>query len=232
MGPNYMQARHGVALGQSRDALAASHDASIAPTAKRSPPLRTRRRRNPSVRGDRGNGGRTRAPGSGTRAGQVDGAESRRAQQEPPHGRGQLKRMGGNQDLVGFDPRTELSATSIALHLPGLFSGLLPPFGEFFDVMLTHYHIHALHLDPRSVLLLSSFAFMCEAFLGILPSMALPRHFLSLQLTAPDPRSGCVSLQAADTTAGECIDMEINHFAEGFTRQWVFVDAEQYNPCC
>ncbi|KAE8776796.1 hypothetical protein D1007_50529 [Hordeum vulgare] len=28
----------------------------------------------------------------------------------------------------------------------------------------------------------------------------------------------------------ECIDMEIGHFAEGFTQQWVFVDAGKYIP--
>ncbi|KAE8803454.1 hypothetical protein D1007_20682 [Hordeum vulgare] len=82
--------------------------------------------------------------------------------------------------------------------------------------MLTHYQIHVLHLDLGFVLLLSSFAFLREAFLGVPPSVVLFRHFLSLQLTAPDQRSRCVSLQVADAMVGECIDMEIHHFAEGF----------------
>ncbi|KAE8781180.1 hypothetical protein D1007_45578 [Hordeum vulgare] len=46
-------------------------------------------------------------------------------------------------------PPVELTMTSIALHLPGLLSGLLPPFTKFFKAMLTHYQIHALHLELR-----------------------------------------------------------------------------------
>ncbi|KAI5021708.1 hypothetical protein ZWY2020_058438 [Hordeum vulgare] len=88
--------------------------------------------------------------------------------------------------LPASAPLAELSATSVALHLPALFSVLLPSFSEFFNDVLTHYHIHALHLDLRSILLLLSFAVLCEAFLGIPPSMALLRHFFSLQQTVPD----------------------------------------------
>ncbi|KAE8774506.1 erythrocyte binding protein-like [Hordeum vulgare] len=77
--------------------------------------------------------------------------------------------MGANQDLTGFDPIAELAATSVSLHLPALFSDLLPPFLEFFNAVLTHYQIHAMHLDSRSVVVLSSFAFLCKAFLGVPP---------------------------------------------------------------
>ncbi|KAE8812627.1 hypothetical protein D1007_10326 [Hordeum vulgare] len=127
-------------------------------------------------------------------------------------------------------PLAELSATSVALHLPVLFSDPLPPFLEFFNTVLAHYQIHVLHLDLRSTLPLSSFTFRCEKFLSIPPSVALLPHFFSLHMTTPDHRSGCASLQADDATTGECIDMEIDHFGEGFTRQWVVVDAGRYNP--
>ncbi|KAE8767276.1 hypothetical protein D1007_44038 [Hordeum vulgare] len=109
-----------------------------------------------------------------------------------------------------------MSATSISLHLPALFSGLLPLFSEFFEAVFMHYHIHVSLHDPRSVILFSSFAFLCEAFLGICPFVAL-LSYLFLQLTAPVQCSGCVSLQAADAMASECIDMENGHFAKGFT---------------
>ena len=68
--------------------------------------------------------------------------------------------------------------------------------------MLAHYQIHMLHHDPQSVTLLAVFAFVCEAMVGIPPSVALPCHFFSLRLTDPSQCSGCVSFQAMAATAG------------------------------
>ncbi|KAE8785906.1 hypothetical protein D1007_40336 [Hordeum vulgare] len=137
---------------------------------------------------------------------------------------------GGQHRSCRLRPPSELSATSIALHLLALLSGLLPPLLVFFDAMLMHYHIHELHLDPRYGLLISSSAFLQEAFLGIPPTVVLLWTFFSLEMTTPDQCSGCVSFQAADVMAGECIDMDIDHFVECFRREWFFVDAGQYNP--
>ncbi|KAE8772170.1 hypothetical protein D1007_55852 [Hordeum vulgare] len=137
---------------------------------------------------------------------------------------------GPTKILPSWTPLTELAASSVTLHLSAIFSGLLPPFSEFFNAILTHYQIHALHLDPRSVLLLSLFSFLYEAFLGVLPSVALFRNFLSLRLTAPDQHSRCASFQAMDTMEGECIDMRIDHTTEGFRRKWVYVDTSSTTP--
>ena len=37
--------------------------------------------------------------------------------------------------------------------------------------------LHMLHLHPNAVLILATFAHACEAFVGIMPSVALFRHF-------------------------------------------------------
>jgi hypothetical protein len=76
----------------------------------------------------------------------------------------------------------DMEATKIPLHIHALLAGLLPPFSDFFNAVLSHYQIHALHLDPGSIILLSAFAFLCKAFVGITPSVALLRHFFSLHL--------------------------------------------------
>lgn len=67
----------------------------------------------------------------------------------------------------------DMEATEIPLHLHALFAGLVPPFFDYFNAVLSHYQIHALHLDPGSIVLLSAFAFLCEAFMGVTPSVAL-----------------------------------------------------------
>src|SRR4051812_46729015 len=101
-----------------------------------------------------------------------------------------------------------MTATKITLHLHALWAGLIPPFSDFFNVVLSHYQINALHLDPQSIILLAVFAFVCEAMVGIAPSVAFLRHF-SLHLTDARQRSGCVSFQAVAATAGLGIDFEL-----------------------
>ena len=63
-----------------------------------------------------------------------------------------------------------------------IVAGLVPPLSDFFYSILSHYKIHALHLHPNSVLLLSIFAFYCEAYVGVMPSVALLRHFFFIRL--------------------------------------------------
>ena len=105
--------------------------------------------------------------------------------------------MEGDKDLARFPVLIELEDTTIALHLHALFSGLLPPFLDFFNAMLSHYQVHVLHLDPKSIILFSAFVFLCEAFVGIAPSVALLRHLFSLQLIVDTPCSGCCSAPRA-----------------------------------
>ena len=75
--------------------------------------------------------------------------------------------------------------TEVWIFVDALWAGLVPPFSAFFNAVLSHYQIHMLHLDPQSVALLAVFAFVCEAMVGIAPSVALLRHFFSLHLTDP-----------------------------------------------
>ena len=69
--------------------------------------------------------------------------------------------------------------TDVSYFVDALWAGLIPPFPDFFNAVLSHYQIHMMHLGPESITLLSIFAFVCEAMMGIPPSVALPRHFFS-----------------------------------------------------
>ena len=61
--------------------------------------------------------------------------------------------------------------------------GLVPPFSDFFYEVLDHYGLQALHLHPNSVLLLSIFAYYCEVYLGVMPSVALLCHLFFLRVS-------------------------------------------------
>ena len=71
----------------------------------------------------------------------------------------------------------------------------MPPFSEFFHVILHQYNLQALHLHPNSVLLLAIFAYYCEAHVGVKPSVALLRHFFSLRVSSAQV-SACTSFIA------------------------------------
>ncbi|KAE8813240.1 hypothetical protein D1007_09631 [Hordeum vulgare] len=120
-----------------------------------------------------------------------------------------------------------MEALAIPLHIHALLAGVLSPFSSFLVVVLSHYQIHALHLDPRSFVLLSAFAFLCEAFVGVTPSVALLRHFFSLELVSKQQCFGCASLKAADALAPLALNAVLLSEAERFRQQWVPVEAAE-----
>ena len=73
-------------------------------------------------------------------------------------------------------PTSHFSIDRIVTEVPyfadALWAGLVPPFSDFFNAMLSHYQIHMMHLGPESIAVLSVFAFVCEAMVGIPPSVA------------------------------------------------------------
>ncbi|KAE8780402.1 hypothetical protein D1007_46483 [Hordeum vulgare] len=124
-------------------------------------------------------------------------------------------------------PRRERVFPAVPLHFQSILSRVLPPFSSFLNAVLSHYQIHALHLDPRSLVLLSASAFLCEAFVGLTPSVALPRHLFSLDLISEVQCSGCASLRTVEATAPGALYAELLPEAEGFRQQWVQVEATE-----
>ena len=87
-----------------------------------------------------------------------------------------------------------------------------------------------MHLGPESIALLIVLAFVCEAMVGIPPSVALLRHFFSLRLSDPTQCSGCVSFLAAPETTASGIDFSLPLPATGFRERWLYVDAGVPSP--
>ena len=112
--------------------------------------------------------------------------------------------------------RSEGSVQPVFLH--SIVARLVPPFSDFFLAILTHYDIH---LQLNSITILSIFAFFGEAFLGMMPSVALFRHFYSLQCTAAGEISGTVSFRLDPSAAGSLIPMSVLRKVEDFRQRWV-----------
>ena len=59
--------------------------------------------------------------------------------------------------------------------------GLAVPVSDFFHALLRFWGIQLHHLSPQSILHLSIFIHLCEAFLGILPHFHFFQHFFYLR---------------------------------------------------
>jgi hypothetical protein len=81
---------------------------------------------------------------------------------------------------------------------------------------LETYGIQAIHLHPKSVTLLAVFAYACEAWIGIKPSVAYFRHLFSLWSSGLNQNSGCVSFIATIGTEGDFIDLKWMKKVEDF----------------
>ena len=104
------------------------------------------------------------------------------------------------------------------------------PFSAFFNTVLSHYQIHMMHLGLESITLLAVFTFVCEAMVGIPPSVALLRHLFSLHLSDPTQCSGCVSFLVVPKTAASGIDFGLPPSEAKFRERWLYVDVGVPNP--
>jgi hypothetical protein len=124
----------------------------------------------------------------------------------------------------GRTPREALPATVQPFFFFSVFAGLVPPFSPFLLAILETYKIQAMHLHPKSVTLLAVFAYACEAWIGIKPSVAYFRHLFSLQSSGLNQSSGCVSFIATAETEDNFIDLKWMKKVEDFWSRWLFVD--------
>ena len=103
---------------------------------------------------------------------------------------------------------------------------MVPAFSDFFYEVLDHYGLLALHLHPNSILLLSIFAYYCEAYLGVLPSVALLRHFFFLHFS-----DGHISWCANFVASGKANSISsTGKRADNIRAKWVMMDAKRAHP--
>ena len=103
------------------------------------------------------------------------------------------------------------------IYAQAVLAGLVPPFSRFFEAILSHYHISPLHLHPNSFTILAVFAFTCDAFVGIRPSVGLFRHFYSLVKCGGGELSGCVRFSKARDFLAKPLKKRL----EKFRQRWI-----------
>jgi hypothetical protein len=81
-----------------------------------------------------------------------------------------------------------------------------------------------IHLHPRSVTLLVVFAYACEAWIGIKPSVAYFCHLFTLRPSGLNQSLGCVSFIATTGTEDDFINLKWVKKVEDFWSRWLLVD--------
>ena len=93
--------------------------------------------------------------------------------------------------------------------------------------MLSYYGIHLVHLVPNSIVILSTFAHLCEMFLGIPPNLHLFRYFFLLRPNASDGAVGSCSFQRrSDNRLEAFIPLTLKEKWVGWTRHWSYAAAD------
>jgi hypothetical protein len=74
------------------------------------------------------------------------------------------------------------------VYIPFLIHDLALPISPFFRGLLDFYNLNLTHLNPNSIMQISVFVHLCEAYLGILPHFGLCEAYLGI---LPHFDSGC-----------------------------------------
>jgi hypothetical protein len=88
-----------------------------------------------------------------------------------------------------------------------LMAGVVPPLSSFLHTILEEYGLLLLQLHPNSLLALAIFPFLCEAFVGVHPSVTLFCHYYKVRLESRGAMSGGFTFHLHDGRGRDYIDM-------------------------
>jgi hypothetical protein len=103
-----------------------------------------------------------------------------------------------------------------------LVAGMVPPMSLFLHAAMSMCGAVQAHLHPNALLTLAIFQYLCEAFVGVRPSVSLFRVFFEARLDAGGAISGCLSFHLRPSMVTRFIPMP-NREWEEWRASWCFV---------
>jgi hypothetical protein len=98
------------------------------------------------------------------------------------------------------------------------------PVGNFLRGLLYFYCIELVHLVPNSITIISTFIYLCEAYLGITLHLHLWRHFFELKKTDKAGVIGSVGFMLWRNMKSEYIDLALPDNTTGWKQGWSYLD--------
>jgi hypothetical protein len=137
-----------------------------------------------------------------------------------------LKELYSWQICRGVTVPTEDTHESI-IYVHFLIRGLALPISPFFRGLLDFYHLNLTHLNPNSILQVSVFVHLCEAFLGILPHFGLWKYLYHCQPGMAGGQHqlvGGASLEMRRGRKTDYLDIPLKDSIKGWRLEWFIVE--------
>jgi hypothetical protein len=137
-----------------------------------------------------------------------------------------LKKLCSWRICHGVTVPTEDTHESV-IYVPFLICVLALPISPFFRGLLDFYHLNLTHLNPNSILQVSVFVHLCEAFLGILPHFGLWKysyHCRPGMAGGQHQLVGGASLEMRSGRKSEYLDIPLKDSIKGWRLEWFIVE--------
>jgi hypothetical protein len=113
------------------------------------------------------------------------------------------------------------------IYVPFLIRGLALPVSPFFCGLLDFYNLNLTHLNPNSILQVSIFIHLCEAYLKILPHFGLWKylyHYRPGMAGGQHQLVGGASLELRRERKSEYLDIPLKDSIKGWRLKWFIVE--------
>jgi hypothetical protein len=113
------------------------------------------------------------------------------------------------------------------VYVPFLIRGLALPISPFFRGLLDFYNLNLTHLNPNSIMQISIFVHLCEAYLGVLPHFGLWKylyHYRPRIAGGQHQLMGGASLEMRRGRKTEYLDIPLKDNIKGWRLEWFIVE--------
>jgi hypothetical protein len=142
-----------------------------------------------------------------------------------------LKELCSWQICRGVTVPTEDTHESV-IYIPFLIRGLALPISPFFRGLLDFYHLNLTHLNPNSILQVSVFVHLCEAYLRILPHFGLWKYLYHCwpgMAVGQHQLVGGASLEMRHGRKSEYLDIPLKDSIKGWRLEWFIVENHSHS---
>lgn len=126
-----------------------------------------------------------------------------------------------------FPAGANVGSTDFWVFARFILTGLVPPFSLFLHALMESYQLRVAQLHPMSLYLLAIFSFLCEGFVGVMPSVALFRHYFYPRIDNKKAMSSGVVFRARDRMKSEFIVRSEKKIEKEWRSDWCWLRVDE-----